>query len=647
MSEKVYKIPYEDPPDTHDILYSSDHATRSRRGEVLRVASAFALGALACVGTIAQLNASGAIYINIKGHAPSSPAAYNTDANAVDAFAPPWVGSTTGHEWPPAHPTNAETIMFPTNVGYPGPTVAAGEPGLVATAPHYAIHTGAQHIVVPTSFPKAKLPRPHAPYPDSDSEPGSMPVVQEDEDDEDDEDDVWKDEEPFDLFRHWGTLSPWSSVPRGGFGVDAGPEAPDGCRVSGLHLLHRHGARSPADVASGQGIAGFAERMNKQAADVRASGPLKFLNEWTLRLGAEGLSPFGRSQLFDLGVATRMRYGFLLQNFTATNSIPTFRTESQHRMLSSAQNFALGFFGYPLDGQYHQVIGIESQGFNNSLAPYRTCTNSADPAKGWASTPRVNEWKNIYLKDALPRLQRHIRGFTLTVDDVYSFQEACAYETVVLGYSAFCALFTKREWDGFDYAQDINYWYNVAFGSPLAKGQGIGYVQELVARLEHRPIQTHNSSTNATLHEPQLFPLNDPLYVDATHEVVVLNIITALNLTSFTGAGPLPSDRIPRKRTFRSSQLTPFATNVQFQLLSCAAEPEEQIRVIINDGVVPLDGVRGCGENRLGMCAVKDFVEAQKASIQGVDWAYICDGDWTIPDGWNTTDGLPPGYPDV
>ena len=54
--------------------------------------------------------------------------------------------------------------------------------------------------------------------------------------------------------------------------------------------------------------------------------------------------------------------------------------------------------------------------------------------------------------------------------------------------------------------------------------QGIGYVQELVARLTHTPIATHNSSTNATLNDnPVTFPLNDSLYVDATHEVVVLN----------------------------------------------------------------------------------------------------------------------------
>jgi hypothetical protein len=63
-------------------------------------------------------------------------------------------------------------------------------------------------------------------------------------------------------------------------------------------------------------------------------------------------------------------------------------------------------------------------------------------------------------------------------------------QTVALGYSKFCELFTKEEWDGFDHALDLYFWYGSGFGSPVARVQGIGYVQELVARLTHTPIAT-------------------------------------------------------------------------------------------------------------------------------------------------------------
>lgn len=37
---------------------------------------------------------------------------------------------------------------------------------------------------------------------------------------------------------------------------------------------------------------------------------------------------------------------------------------------------------------------------------------------------------------------------------------------------------------------DLTFWYGSAFGSPLARAQGIGYIQELVARLTQTPIET-------------------------------------------------------------------------------------------------------------------------------------------------------------
>lgn len=124
----------------------------------------------------------------------------------------------------------------------------------------------------------------------------------------------------------------------------------------------------------------------------------------------------------------RMKYGFLLENFTDSNTLPVFRTESQDRMLSSALNFALGFFGPSLDGQYQQLITIEAGGFNNTLSPSKTCPNSRDPTKGDRAVPFVREWAEIYLQDAVSRVSPMLEGYDLTVEDVYTMQQLCAYE---------------------------------------------------------------------------------------------------------------------------------------------------------------------------------------------------------------------------
>ncbi|KAF7335328.1 AB hydrolase-1 domain-containing protein [Mycena sanguinolenta] len=522
-------------------------------------------------------------------------------------LASPWAGSTERHNFPPASPTNAFPSLFPTNVGYAGKTPTGAEPGVIATAPSYPVHTSSPQLVGPQgTISKGKGKK-------------------------------------FDIFKKWGNLSPWYSVDRTTFGVDSGPETPKTCRVTGLHLLHRHGARYPTAYASYGGPANFSSRLHAVADKWTANGDLEFMNEWTYKLGEEVLTPFGRQQLFDLGVSMRLKYGFLLKNFSESNTIPVFRTESQDRMLASAMNFAIGFFGYPFEGQYQQSITIENGGFNNTLAPYKTCPNTNDVSKADRGRDFVAAWANVYLAKALKRLRPQMVGYELSIEDVYVLQQLCAYETVALGYSKFCELFTEEEWEGFDYSLDIFFWYNSGFGFTLARALGIGYVQELVARLTHTPIATHNSSTNATLDDnPVTFPLGQSLYVDATHEVVVLHVLAALNLTTLAAQGSLPVDHIPEKRSFKVSELAPFATNVQFQLLECTSLPGPQIRIIVNDGVVPLTGIEGCEKQKDGMCAVDTFVEAQKKIIGSTDWEWACYGDWDIPEGWETTTGEPP-----
>ncbi|KAG1823266.1 phosphoglycerate mutase-like protein [Suillus variegatus] len=574
------------------VYFGDPSSSSARRSLFLRVSAAFFAGFVICLAVVAQ-------YASNRSCLPFS---------AFTALLPTDVGTPEWHQYPPAEPTNGFPSAFPSNVGYPGQTQAGAEPGVAATAPAYPLHSNVAHLVPPTRFSK-----------------DNTKVTTKD----------------FNIFRSWGSSSPWYSIPRGKFGVDSSPEAPDTCNITGVHLLHRHGARYPADYASGSGPSGFASRLNKNAENITVTGPLSFLDNWTYKLGSEGLTPFGRSQLFDLGVSMRMRYGFLLKNFSETHSLPVFRTDSQTRMLDSAHNFALGFFGYPLEGQYQQEIMIEAKGINNTLAPYRSCPNNDIPSIGYRGAPFTDAWNAVYLKDTVPRLQRYVDGFELGVRDVYAMQELCAYETVALGYSKFCELFTEKEWEGFDYSSDIHYWYSVAWGSPIARAQGIGYVQELVSRLTQTPIETHNSSTNATLHNAVTFPLGDSLYVDATHETVVLNVLAALNISSFAAMGQLPTDHIPKRRTFRSTELAPFATNVQFQLLSCSTEPGPQIRVIVNDGVVPLANLDGCQDHPDGMCSIHAFVDAQKENIRSTDWNFVCNTNLTFPDGWKTTTGYP------
>lgn len=51
---------------------------------------------------------------------------------------------------------------------------------------------------------------------------------------------------------------------------------------------------------------------------------------------------------------------------------------------------------------------------------------------------------------------------------------------------------------------------------------GIGYVQELVSRLTQTRITTFDTTVNASIVTSDiLFPLDQPIYVDATHDTIL------------------------------------------------------------------------------------------------------------------------------
>ncbi|TBU46091.1 phosphoglycerate mutase-like protein [Dichomitus squalens] len=531
-------------------------------------------------------------------------------ASVVAAYpsASSWAGSTESAVFPPPGATNtAIDTYFPDaeQVGHPGPTPTGDEAWVLETAPVAPVKEDVYPLINPAEG--------QAPV----STPGFNPM------------------------RYWGNLSPWWSLGESAFGLKSTAKVPTGCELTQVHLLHRHGARYPTD---GSSPSRFASRLHAAANSTgfTATGPLEFLNTWTYKLGAEILTPFGREQLFDLGIAFRVKYGHLLEGF---KNLPVFRTNSNARMVDSALHFAAGFFGVQqYQSSYHQVIVIEDDPFYDALTPWDACPNSGNDNANLGIIAAGN-WSQIYLNKTVARLQKHIDGIELDVSTVQSMQQLCAYETVALGYSEFCDLFTEEEWKGYEYALDLEIWYSYGPGSPSAAAQGIGYVQELLARLTQTPITNFSTTLNQTIDGNNVtFPLDQPIYVDATHDTVITTVLTALNLSiPLTRTGPLPVNHIAKDHSYIASHLVPFAANLVGQVVSCPAanrtHKESYIRFLLNDGVVPLTGVSHCTENKDGLCLVESFVQGLQERIAEVDFQYDCFADYTagFPD--NIIDG--------
>ena len=134
--------------------------------------------------------------------------------------------------------------------------------------------------------------------------------------------------------------------------------------------------------------------------------------------------------------------------------------------------------------------------------------------------------------------------------------------------------------------------------------QGVGYVNELIARLTNQRVQDE-TQTNRTLDSsPVTFPLNRTIYADFSHDNQMVAIYSAIGL--FRQPEPLSTTNPDPKRTWRISRMTPFAGRMVTEKLECAGR--DFVRIFVDDALQPLEF---CGAGRSGMCSLQAFVESQ------------------------------------
>ena len=236
-------------------------------------------------------------------------------------------------------------------------------------------------------------------------------------------------------------------------------------------------------------------------------------------------------------------------------------------------------------------------------------------------------------------------------------QSICAYETNYLYSSDFCTLFTEAEWQGFEATLDMEYYYDYSFGNPTGRAQGIGYVQELLARLQNEYITVSNSSVNSTYDSSSSnFTLGQKVYADFSHDDIIISVLTALSMDYFHQ--PLSTTQYPPDpmRHFILSNLTPFAARLFTEVIGCtsasptavqkhrtsyysgqynytaSAATHKFIRMRLNNGILPLDTLRGgaCAGRSDGMCSMSNFMTTQENATALANYQYACFGNYTI-----------------
>ncbi|OJJ66949.1 hypothetical protein ASPBRDRAFT_48490 [Aspergillus brasiliensis CBS 101740] len=474
------------------------------------------------------------------------------------------------------------------------------------------------------------------------------------------------------IFHHMGILSPY--YPRAdGFGVDELPR-PKGSNITQMHLLHRHGSRYP-NKNEGDDFANWAKALaNATAHGAVFKDELAFIHDWTYNLGADMLTTRGREDLLESGVLNFFNYGHL---YTPGTKIVA-RTTTQDRMLKSAENFLAGFFHLDWDEHVNLLAMIEEKHFNTSLQAKNACPNAMKISfDDDYVADTVTKWKHHYLAHRTHHLNYLSVNYHWTINDSFTAQTLCAYETVALGYSPWCTLFTFREWEDFSYTYDLTFGGNSGFQCPISRAMGITWVEEFLARVENRSFSTPGSSSAANLtlntNNPITFPTNQSLYLDFAHDKILVSVLVAFGLRQFadlpfpeyhhTGDDEENTIHPPRyNHSFQTAKIIPFAGRLNIEIIRAPhkinpnrshhhedniylkhTKETEYVHFLLNQRTVPLhQSLPECCPFRSdGWCELGAFLRGQRDSLRKAEYDFSCWGEWDLGEFGEVRDGVP------
>lgn len=420
------------------------------------------------------------------------------------------------------------------------------------------------------------------------------------------------------LSHFWGQYSPYFSL---GHVSEISPDIPAGCDITFVQVLSRHGARYPTDTKT-EIYADLISEIQSNATAYR--GVYSFLEAFEYALGAEDLTTFGETQMVDSGSSFYQRYKHL-----AKNTVPFIRASGSDRVIASAELFIEGFQQtkkddplFPGNGSTPvvSVIISEEPGSNNTL-DHVSC-GEFDPDDHLSEDPQ-KLFLDVFATPIRTRVNDNLPGANVSIRSIPYLMDLCSFQTVAdtpdaSELSPFCSLFTESEWHEYDYYQSLGKYYRYGSGHPLGPTQGVGFVNELIARLTNSPVRDHTSTNHTLDSDFKTFPLNASIYADFSHDNTMTAIYAALGLYNSTDPLSKTSKQtVEETNGYSASWTVPFAGRAYIEKMDCSGEDEPLVRALMNERVVPL---HGCEVDELGRCKLNEFVHGLSFARNGGHW---------------------------
>ena len=423
------------------------------------------------------------------------------------------------------------------------------------------------------------------------------------------------------ISHHWGQYSPYFSVPS-----EISAEIPRNCQLDFVQVLSRHGARAPTFDKSAA-YATLLVRLQKHVRSKSFSGKYAFLKDYQYTLGADDLTVFGQREMVHSGTKFYKRYKSI-----ASKGVPFVRASGSDRVVMSAQNFSQGFHaardadagsgdaagGYP----YRIIVISEGEEQNNTLS-HGLCIDFEYGKPSQIGDDKEHEWRDRFAPKITKRLNKHLHGADLEDRETIYLMEMCPFDTIASPtgkVSPFCDLFTEKEFRAYAYQQSVSKYYSYGAGNPLGPTQGVGWVNELIARLTQTPVHDHTSVNQTLDSDPRTFPMGGQanVFADFSHDNDMVSIFFALGLYNETERLPTDKERkAERASGYSASWAVPFGARAYFEKMTCEGVQGELVRVLVNDCVIPM---KTCGSDELGWCKLDRFVESLSFAAEGGRW---------------------------
>lgn len=418
------------------------------------------------------------------------------------------------------------------------------------------------------------------------------------------------------------------------------PSPPQGCNVTRAAYLVRHAAIFANDFDYETYIEPFVQKLSNTTVNWTTIPTFSFLSTWQNPITdaeQEMLTRAGKLEATKLGVDIAQRY-------QALRTPEKIWTSTAERTVKSAKSLTQGLADDASDIQVIEISEGEEEGAN-SLTPYESCPAYSSSAGSKQSTVSLffpslkllidqqQIFLNKYAAPIIARFNTQSPAFNWTATDIYAISLLCGYETVIRGSSPFCSLsiLSPNEWLAFEYTNDIQYFYNTGYGSPVSGAIGFPWVNATINSL----MGSQNDMSNATT--------DQDLYISFTHRELPPTVIVALGLfnnSQFSGAnninGTMPLNTINHRRAWKSSNFLTFLTNIAVEKMSCDSfgfDAGTYYRVLVNDSPQSLDG---CADGPGESCAQGNMTSwlSERADVVG-EYGTTCMVDYG-----NSTDVL-------